>query len=169
MSKAEQKQKVDGAGRPSRRGMLKGMWLVLWAGLVTAAGLGLGAVLRLAGAHSGGSGEVQGPVAFDPQKLPRPGQIRRDGRVALLRDAGGFFALNLVCPHLGCRPEWALQADRFLCPCHGSAFAYDGALLKGPAAKGLTHIALERDSRGWYVAYPSRPVSASVRTKPGAD
>jgi Rieske Fe-S protein len=145
------------------------MWLVLWAGLVTAASLGLGAVLRLAGAHSGGAGETLTPVAFDPKKLPKIGRIRRDGRVAILHDEKGYFALNLSCPHLGCRPEWNLQEDRFLCPCHGSAFAYDGALLKGPATKGLTAIALQQDSRGWYVANPSRVVKANTRLKPEAD
>ncbi|MBU1349327.1 Rieske 2Fe-2S domain-containing protein [Patescibacteria group bacterium] len=156
------------AESPSRRGVLKGMWLVLWAGLVAAASLGLGAVLRLAGAHSGGGGQAGGPVAFDPQSLPRPGQIRRQGRVALLRDAGGFFALELSCPHLGCRPEWNLAEERFLCPCHGSAFTYDGALLKGPANKGLANIDLERDSRGWLVAHPGRPVASAVRLSPEA-
>lgn len=141
---------------------------MLWAGLVAAASLGLGAVLRLAGAHSGGGEASQAPAAFDPQNLPKPGQIRRQGQVALLRDQRGYFALNLACPHLGCRPEWNLQAEKFLCPCHGSAFAYDGTLLKGPANKGLTAIALERDSRGWYVAYPGRPVGANLRLKPEA-
>jgi len=150
----------------SRRGVLKGMWLVLWAGLVAAASLGLGAVLRLAGAHSGVGEQASGPVAFDPQSLPQPGQVRREGRVALNRDSGGFFALNLSCPHLGCRPAWDAAEGRFLCPCHGSAFAYDGTLLKGPANKNLAAIALERDSRGWLVAHPGRPVAPGLRLKP---
>lgn len=154
------------AESPSRRGVLKGMWLVLWAGLVAAASLGLGAALRLAGAHSGGGGRAAAPAEFDSRNLPQAGQIRRQGRVALLRDAGGFFALELTCPHLGCRPEWNLAEERFLCPCHGSAFAYDGALLKGPAGKGLAAIALERDSRGWLKAEPGRPVPSSTRLKP---
>ncbi len=166
MSRANQDKSAETL---SRRGVLKGMWLLLWAGLVAAASLGLGAVLRLAGAHSGGSGQAEGPVAFDLQSLPRPGQIRREGRVVLLRDAGGFLALSLSCPHLGCRPEWNLVEESFLCPCHGSAFAYDGALLKGPATKGLATISLERDSRGWLVAHPGRPVAADVRLKPEAD
>jgi nitrite reductase/ring-hydroxylating ferredoxin subunit len=165
MTKAGQKNSAE---TPSRRGVLKGMWLVLWGGLVVAASLGLGAVLRLAGAHSGGGGQAAKPVAFDPQSLPQPGQIRREGRVALLRDAGGFFALDLTCPHLGCRPAWNLAEERFLCPCHGSAFAYDGALLKGPAGKGLGAISLERDSRGWLVADPGRPVPSATRLKPKA-
>jgi nitrite reductase/ring-hydroxylating ferredoxin subunit len=159
----------NSADKPSRRGVLKGMWLLLWAGLVAAASLGLGAVLRLAGANSGASGQDAAPVAFDPKSLPQAGQIRRQGRVALLRDAGGFFALELSCPHLGCRPEWNLAEERFLCPCHGSAFTYDGALLKGPAGKGLAAIALERDSRGWLNADPGRPVPSATRLKPEAD
>jgi cytochrome b6-f complex iron-sulfur subunit len=149
----------------SRRGVLKGMWLVMWAGLVAAASFGLGSLLRLTGARSGG-GEAAGPVAFDRQNLPLPGQLRRVGRVVLLRDKAGFFALELRCPHLGCRPEWNLAENRFVCPCHGSAFSYEGVLLKGPANKNLPSIELERDSRGWLVAHPYRPVASNLRLSP---
>jgi len=55
--------------------------------------------------------------------------------VALFRDAEGVYAISTVCTHLGCivRPI----ADGFDCPCHGSQFAFDGSVLKGPAPTAL--------------------------------
>jgi Rieske Fe-S protein len=56
--------------------------------------------------------------------------------VALFRDsAGGVFAVSRVCTHLGCivRPS----PTGFDCPCHGSRFAADGTVTRGPAPKPL--------------------------------
>ena len=51
--------------------------------------------------------------------------------------AGEFEILSAICPHLGCSVSWQKSADDFLCPCHGSVFAPDGKLLKGPAPRGM--------------------------------
>jgi len=55
--------------------------------------------------------------------------------VALFRDAEGVFAISTVCTHLGCivKPS----AEGFECPCHGSRFAPDGEVRKGPAPRPL--------------------------------
>jgi cytochrome b6-f complex iron-sulfur subunit len=55
--------------------------------------------------------------------------------VAVFRDTGGVFAISLVCTHLGCivKPS----GSGFDCPCHGSQFAADGAVVKGPAPQPL--------------------------------
>ena len=29
------------------------------------------------------------------------------------------FGINAVCTHLGCVVPWNVQANRFICPCHG--------------------------------------------------
>ncbi len=55
--------------------------------------------------------------------------------VALYRDAKGIYAVSLVCTHLGCIVKSA--EGGFECPCHGSRFAADGAVLKGPAPRSL--------------------------------
>ncbi len=157
---------ISSQGPAGRRALLKGLWLSLWAGLVATAGLGLGALLKLAGA--GGAASPPAPVSFGPKELPGPGQVRVKGRVALLRDADGLFALGLRCPHLGCRPDWDRRSRRFLCPCHGSAFAYDGRRLKGPADRGLAQVALERDAQGRLIAHPGRPAAPGARLRPGA-
>jgi Rieske Fe-S protein len=148
---------------PSRRSLLKGLHTVAWLGLVGAAGLALGAVLRLV--SSGGGQTAPGPVELGPPGGLAVGQARDQGPVALARDEVGYFALSLVCPHLGCRPAWHAAQRRFLCPCHGSAFALDGARLSGPAPRGLSHVALERGPDGKLVARPGREVSPNTRLK----
>ena len=41
------------------------------------------------------------------------------------------------CPHMGCALKWNPQERSWDCPCHGSRFAEDGALLCNPAAGDL--------------------------------
>lgn len=55
--------------------------------------------------------------------------------VALYRDEDRVYAVSTICTHLGCvvKP----LDDGFDCPCHGSKFAKNGAVLKGPAPAPL--------------------------------
>jgi menaquinol-cytochrome c reductase iron-sulfur subunit len=57
------------------------------------------------------------------------------GTVWLLRRGEAVTAFSAVCPHLGCSVD--ASEDGFACPCHGSAFALDGAVRHGPAPRGL--------------------------------
>jgi Rieske Fe-S protein len=54
--------------------------------------------------------------------------------------AGPHRVLSPVCPHLGCQVEWVDGRKQFYCPCHGSEFAPDGSLTKGPAPRGLDYL-----------------------------
>jgi Rieske Fe-S protein len=60
--------------------------------------------------------------------------------VAVFRDDAGIYAISMICTHLGCivKPS----ATGFDCPCHGSRFAPDGSVLKGPAPKALPWLAV---------------------------
>jgi cytochrome b6-f complex iron-sulfur subunit len=51
------------------------------------------------------------------------------------RAPGDAIALSTRCKHRGCQVE--PEADRFVCPCHGSEYALDGAVLKGPTQRPL--------------------------------
>lgn len=55
--------------------------------------------------------------------------------VAIFRDKQGVHAVSTTCTHLGCviKPS----ATGFDCPCHGSRFAPDGKVIKGPAPAAL--------------------------------
>lgn len=65
-------------------------------------------------------------------------------RLYLVRDGKGLFAESAVCTHLGCLTRPNPREDGFFCPCHGSRFALDGTVLKGPAPTPLPHFKLER-------------------------
>jgi cytochrome b6-f complex iron-sulfur subunit len=62
------------------------------------------------------------------------------GRFYLARQQdGGFIALSLRCTHLGCSVSWEEEKNRFICPCHSSAFDISGEVLNPPAARALDH------------------------------
>ena len=46
-------------------------------------------------------------------------------------------AFGPQCTHLACPYHWEMGAGKFVCPCHGSEFALDGAVITGPAARPL--------------------------------
>jgi hypothetical protein len=59
-------------------------------------------------------------------------------RVAVCRDrAGKVHKLDAACTHLGCQVHWNSTEQCWDCPCHGSQFAADGAVLNGPATSAL--------------------------------
>jgi Rieske Fe-S protein len=49
-----------------------------------------------------------------------------------------FVALEARCPHAGCEVTWVPEDHQAECPCHGSRFAPDGAVLAPPARTPLT-------------------------------
>ncbi len=55
--------------------------------------------------------------------------------VAVFRDAQGVYAISTICTHLGCVVK--AGSEGFECPCHGSRFAFDGSVNKGPAPRAL--------------------------------
>jgi cytochrome b6-f complex iron-sulfur subunit len=61
----------------------------------------------------------------------------------LTRHGGVLRALAITCPHLGCSYGFDTGLGHFLCPCHGSQFALDGRILKGPATFPLSHLSWE--------------------------
>jgi Rieske Fe-S protein len=71
-----------------------------------------------------------------PDALPPGEPFVPPGRaVAIFKDAEGIHAISTVCTHLGCLVK--ATAEGFECPCHGSRFAADGTVKKGPAPRAL--------------------------------
>ena len=57
---------------------------------------------------------------------------------AAYRDDHGLLHLvSALCPHRGCTVGFNDAEKTWECPCHGSRFATDGALLQGPATEPL--------------------------------
>ncbi len=86
-------------------------------------------------------------------------------RVTVVRDDGGFYAVYLVCTHLGCTPNYVsdvvggaagVQPDRakkrgfrkgaeqipngWACPCHGSRYFIDSTNFYGPAPRPMDWV-----------------------------
>jgi glycine/D-amino acid oxidase-like deaminating enzyme/nitrite reductase/ring-hydroxylating ferredoxin subunit len=81
---------------------------------------------------------------------PGQGGIIRQGvrKVAACRDFDGKLHLNsAVCTHLGCHVHWNSTEQCWDCPCHGSHFAPDGAVLNGPAIHPLEPASLQSEAK----------------------
>jgi nitrite reductase/ring-hydroxylating ferredoxin subunit/uncharacterized membrane protein len=76
-------------------------------------------------------------AVIDDEKLESRELVRRSARgtaVLLVRSGGKIHALLDRCNHRGCSlSEGELDGAAITCPCHGSRFALDGTLLRGPA------------------------------------
>jgi len=100
-----------------------------------------------------------------------------DKRVVINRDPDGFYAISLICTHLGCTPRYfpdvtsdlvlagtqiskdpdtgqrATKANPalpgFKCPCHGSRYFRDADNFFGPAPRPMdrVHVELAKDGR----------------------
>jgi Rieske Fe-S protein len=118
---------------PGRRAAVEALIL----SLVGAAGV----VRFLTPLPDGASGE--GVVSVPESEVPAEGALVLPAHgCAIVRDASGFVAFDLGCPHLGCLVTG--NASGFACPCHGSRFDPTGAVVTGPAPRGLRRLRLSR-------------------------
>ncbi len=90
---------------------------------------------------------VFGPARDQAADIPEGhGGVVADGgkKLGLCRDENGEHRVSVRCPHLGCELAWNPDEKSWDCPCHGSRFDRTGALLSGPAQRG---VALEGKRR----------------------
>ncbi len=59
-----------------------------------------------------------------------------------------IYALQTVCTHLGCTPNWLEGERKFKCPCHGSGFYITGVNFEGPAPRPLERMAIRISEDG---------------------
>ena len=72
--------------------------------------------------------------------LPGEGTVIKanGGSTAVYKDEEGrVHAVSATCTHLGCTVGFNAAEATWDCPCHGSRFTTEGAVLQGPAAKNL--------------------------------
>jgi cytochrome b6-f complex iron-sulfur subunit len=125
---------------PSRRAFLVG---VCGAAALTAGGLGTALLADDAWAARGITRRRDGRVVVNVDRVPA---LRRDNSrvllgnvkgtpVAIVRQGDTFTALNLRCTHQGVTVN--SDPSGWRCPAHGSLFALDGDLERGPALSPL--------------------------------
>jgi cytochrome b6-f complex iron-sulfur subunit len=73
-----------------------------------------------------------------------------------------IFALQTVCTHLGCTPNWLEGEQKFKCPCHGSGFYKDGINFEGPAPRPLERFAIRLADDGQLEVDKSRKFKEEI-------
>lgn len=119
--------------------------------------------------------------------------VLTDKRVVINRDPDGFYAISLICTHLGCTPRYfsdvtsdlvnqgiagirdpdtrqaANKANPILagfkCPCHGSRYFRDAINFFGPAPRPMDRIHLELGRDGRLLVDRSMVVDRRFRLK----
>lgn len=64
----------------------------------------------------------------------------------VIHEDDGFQVMSLTCTHLGCSVE--ARNFGFECPCHGSRYAKDGNVFKGPATVNLPKLRIKKSEDG---------------------
>ena len=135
----KKKQILDNQNEPSRRSFLNKLWIVL--GFVALAEFIAVAVAFLRPGKSKVSQDSDDTVIIggSVDKFVRSSVtafVR--GRFYLVRlEDGGFLALSSKCTHLGCTLPWVEKENKFVCPCHASAFDIAGNVISAPAPRAL--------------------------------
>ena len=67
------------------------------------------------------------------------GLVEANGRrLAVYKgEDGSVVALSPRCQHMGCTVDWNGAERTWDCPCHGSRYAADGTVIRGPAKRDL--------------------------------
>ena len=50
---------------------------------------------------------------------------------------GEYVAISTRCAHLGCPVRWIDASERFVCPCHGGVYDFQGLVVGGPPVRPL--------------------------------
>lgn len=76
-------------------------------------------------------------------ELPPDGAlVYSRSRIAVVRGSDEIYALDLGCTHLGCTVT--VTPTEWVCPCHGSRFDRQGAVLQGPASSPLRRLTVKQ-------------------------
>ncbi len=78
-------------------------------------------------------------VAGTTTELDEAGYLlqKKNDLIVVRNEDNSLAAVSPMCTHQGCTVEWNAEAKNLVCPCHGSQFAPDGEVLKGPAQEPL--------------------------------
>ncbi|MDJ0763839.1 MAG: Rieske (2Fe-2S) protein [Myxococcota bacterium] len=91
------------------------------------------------------------------------GQVKRfdEGPFFVLRDEQGLWAMTAICTHQQC--DVGVGETELPCPCHGSIFDFDGAVIRGPANRPLDNLSVNVNDDGSVIVDSSRTVPVGTR------
>lgn len=122
----------------------------------------------------------EGPLKVKPNIHPSEVGVDKpfmdyEHRVGVIRDDGGFYAVELVCTHLGCTPNYVTNVtsgssvpdavadargvrkrseripNGWACPCHGSRYFIDSTNFYGPAPRPMDWYDIQFAPDGYFV------------------
>jgi menaquinol-cytochrome c reductase iron-sulfur subunit len=76
--------------------------------------------------------------------------------------AGGFVAISTRCAHAGCPVRWINASKRFVCPCHGGVYDFQGKVTGGPPVRPLDRF-VTRVQNGQVQIGPRYSVNAQLK------
>ncbi len=129
---------------------------------------GLIAVSALPGCGSDGGTQAAcsaNSVGAGDAKTLAVGQVRYVESLAVFvcRDAGGYFAIDAACTHIGTDVDFVSQSAGFRCPLHGSTFDFNGKVQVGPATIDLPHYSLCTTESGLLIVDTAQRVTSDTR------
>jgi cytochrome b6-f complex iron-sulfur subunit len=137
------------AGQSDRRGFMIGSLFISWvavgwtaftAGCVAFSGMLGRFMFPNVLAEPPSTMKVGEPSSYDPNDVNE--RFKAEGGFWIVRSnryngQDIIYALQTVCTHLGCPPNWLANEQKFKCPCHGSGFYITGINFEGPAPRPL--------------------------------
>jgi Rieske Fe-S protein len=64
-----------------------------------------------------------------------------------------YIAISTRCMHLGCPVRYVQAAERFICPCHGGVYQFDGKVSGGPPVRPLDRFETKVDNGRVFVGH----------------
>ena len=109
---------------------------ILGAAVAGAAAAPLAACAKSADTPPAETTEKAGQVLATSAEIPVGSAIVARGTLISQPSPGVFKGFVARCTHAGC--ALGVKDGVAVCPCHGSRFAFDGAVTQGPATEPLT-------------------------------
>ena len=126
---------LDPSGQPMPRRQFLISLALAWATFAAAVGGGLTALFAFMVPRIDFTRidvfKVGPPSNFAPNTVDE--SFKAAHRMWVVNHDSRIFAIQAVCTHLGCTPNWMDSERKFKCPCHGSGYTIDGINFEGPA------------------------------------
>ena len=133
---------APGCGECSRRAMLQGLGVAAVGALIYAGCQQQGSSLSTANSTTCGTSHCIDLGDAANQALTTTGgavlvDIANDTVMVIRNSDTQVIALSAICTHAGCSMDYNASQHMLDCPCHGSQFSTDGAVVQGPARRAL--------------------------------